>query len=261
MNIAWFTSAASDLMTEFVSSRISDKVRLIDFSGERSLRCEAKAIGAEYHPFDSWDNFNIPQPDIIFSYRLPVKLPSSVISECRFGAFNIHPSLLPEYPGANPWFQMYLDMAQEGGVTVHSMSDNFDAGNILLQEKFAIEPGERLPIAIRKSEKLALRMLKRFMDENVYLQDGVPQDSVSGPPFHITFEEILKLPAERLWHLLRGFPMLIPELFPGLPHNCFEAGEYSVCVNDVSSAKIICKERNLRQIECPGGVISLYSRN
>jgi len=47
---------------------------------------------------------------------------------------NIHPSLLPKYPGLHPQQQALDDGAAESGATVHFVNKNLDAGPIVLQK-------------------------------------------------------------------------------------------------------------------------------
>lgn len=84
---------------------------------------------------------------------------------------NIHPSLLPAFPGLESWKQALEAGAAEAGCTVHLVDEGMDTGPILLQEALAILPDDtaeslhariqaiehRLyPAAIRKVAKIAL---------------------------------------------------------------------------------------------------------
>jgi methionyl-tRNA formyltransferase len=53
---------------------------------------------------------------------------------------NLHPSLLPAYRGPTPIFWTLASGATESGVTVHRVSPRIDAGDILAQARFAVEP-------------------------------------------------------------------------------------------------------------------------
>lgn len=55
---------------------------------------------------------------------------------------NIHPSLLPHYPGLNTHERVLLAGEKEHGCTVHCVTEEVDAGPILGQARLAIEPGE-----------------------------------------------------------------------------------------------------------------------
>ncbi len=47
---------------------------------------------------------------------------------------NIHPSLLPAFPGLRAWAQAIEAGAKESGCTVHFVNNQIDAGPIILQE-------------------------------------------------------------------------------------------------------------------------------
>lgn len=57
---------------------------------------------------------------------------------------NVHPSLLPKYPGLNAIERAVEAGEQETGVTVHHVDDGVDTGSIIAQEPLAIMPGETL---------------------------------------------------------------------------------------------------------------------
>lgn len=55
---------------------------------------------------------------------------------------NIHPSLLPKYPGLHPQQQALDDGAAVSGATVHVVNDELDAGPIVLQREVPVLPGD-----------------------------------------------------------------------------------------------------------------------
>ena len=55
---------------------------------------------------------------------------------------NIHPSLLPKYPGLHPQQQALDDGATVSGATVHFVNAELDAGPIVLQRQVAVLPGD-----------------------------------------------------------------------------------------------------------------------
>ena len=65
---------------------------------------------------------------------------------------NIHPSLLPKYPGLHPQQQALDDGATESGATVHFVNKDLDAGPIVLQQSVPVLAGDT-------AETLAARIL------------------------------------------------------------------------------------------------------
>jgi phosphoribosylglycinamide formyltransferase-1 len=55
---------------------------------------------------------------------------------------NIHPSLLPKYPGLHPQQQALDDGATESGATVHFVNKELDAGPIVLQAAVPVLKGD-----------------------------------------------------------------------------------------------------------------------
>ena len=55
---------------------------------------------------------------------------------------NIHPSLLPKYPGLHPQQQAIDDGATVSGATVHFVNKDLDAGPVVLQREVPVLPGD-----------------------------------------------------------------------------------------------------------------------
>ena len=67
-------------------------------------------------------------PDLILVCGFSHLLPESVYSSARIAAINAHPSLLPEYRGANPYYHVIANGEKETGVTLHLIDSTFDTG-------------------------------------------------------------------------------------------------------------------------------------
>ena len=57
---------------------------------------------------------------------------------------NVHPSLLPEFPGAHAVHDALAAGVETTGVTVHLVDDGLDTGPIVRQEPVPVEPRETL---------------------------------------------------------------------------------------------------------------------
>jgi len=78
-------------------------------------------------------------PDVILAATFHQKIPAAVRGVARLGAVNVHPSLLPAYRGPTPTHWAILEGEAETGVTFHELTDAYDAGDILMQERLALE--------------------------------------------------------------------------------------------------------------------------
>jgi len=80
-------------------------------------------------------------PDIVFVSCFARKIPHEVLSVPDIGCFNLHPSALPAYRGPDPVFWQFRDGVSEMGMTLHRMSAQLDAGNIISQTTVTMPNG------------------------------------------------------------------------------------------------------------------------
>tara|TARA_B100000427_G_scaffold71954_1_gene58183 strand:+ start:481 stop:1362 length:882 start_codon:yes stop_codon:yes gene_type:complete len=76
--------------------------------------------------------------DYIFVLIIDLKIPQTIINKASLGAFNIHPSLLPDFAGPCPWFWVIKNNVTMSGLTMHVLTEEFDAGDIVAQVKFPL---------------------------------------------------------------------------------------------------------------------------
>jgi len=79
-------------------------------------------------------------PDILISASYGQMIPWDTINSAKFGGINIHPSILPHWRGADPVPWAIMSGDHQIGVTVVTLSQTFDEGKILAQEKIPITP-------------------------------------------------------------------------------------------------------------------------
>ena len=81
-------------------------------------------------------------------------LGETVLSKFEGKIINIHPSLLPKYPGLHAYERAFQNCDEEAGVTIHLVDRGVDTGKILLQRKFFRSGGDTLEAFIHKGKKL-----------------------------------------------------------------------------------------------------------
>jgi len=77
----------------------------------------------------------------------------------RFPCINVHPSLLPAFPGLDAVGQALAAGAEETGVTVHFLDDGVDTGPVIAQERVAIEPGDTTDTLHARIREIEHRLL------------------------------------------------------------------------------------------------------
>lgn len=82
-----------------------------------------------------------------------------------FPMVNFHPAPLPLGRGAWPMPWIILKEIVVGGITIHKIVEKLDAGDILLQEIFYVEPAETLVTYMDKVSARIPRMVKRLLQD------------------------------------------------------------------------------------------------
>lgn len=76
---------------------------------------------------------------------------------------NVHPSLLPAFPGAHPIEDALAAGVETTGVTIHLVDEGLDTGPVLRQEEVALEPRETLEDRLHAVEHRLLPAVVREM--------------------------------------------------------------------------------------------------
>jgi methionyl-tRNA formyltransferase len=123
------------------------------------VETQARRMGIPVYPFVAVNTeaarslVESLQPDLLISVSCPQLIGRKMLSLPRLGGINIHSSLLPAYAGLAPYFWVLSQGEKITGTTVHYMTLRFDEGNILMQKRLAIKPGES---AFRLFRRLAV---------------------------------------------------------------------------------------------------------
>ncbi len=76
---------------------------------------------------------------IVVAFRM---LPEVVWKMPKYGTFNLHASLLPQYRGAAPINHAIINGETETGLTTFFLNEEIDKGAVIMREKVAIRPDE-----------------------------------------------------------------------------------------------------------------------
>lgn len=74
---------------------------------------------------------------------------------------NIHPSLLPQFPGRDAVGQALAAGATETGCTVHLVNEEIDSGDILAQQRVAVRPGDTYALLLDRVNAAEHRLYPR----------------------------------------------------------------------------------------------------
>jgi methionyl-tRNA formyltransferase len=104
-------------------------------------------------------------PDLIVVIAFGQKISKEVVDIAPKGAINVHASLLPKYRGAAPINWAIINGDTETGVTIITIAERMDAGDLVASLKTAIEPEESAGELHDRLSKLAAPLLLKTIDK------------------------------------------------------------------------------------------------
>ena len=164
-----------------ISGKGTNLQALIDASHRSSYKIsavisnKAKAIGLNKAKISGIDTYVIEQesfnsklefeeslatriseinPELIVLAGFMKVLSPQFVKFFRGKVINIHPSLLPEYPGLNTHQRVLEDKKKIHGVSVHLVTEDLDGGPVIAQDAVYVRPDDTV-------ESLAKRVLER----------------------------------------------------------------------------------------------------
>jgi formyltetrahydrofolate deformylase len=125
---------------------------VIVLSNHDVLRPLADAAGLPFKSFPSsdkpaheqflLDELRAARADLVVLARYMQVLSPGFVERYPNRIINIHPSLLPYYPGANAYKQAFEEGVRVSGCTAHFVTEQLDQGPVVLQDVFHIRVGE-----------------------------------------------------------------------------------------------------------------------
>jgi formyltetrahydrofolate deformylase len=121
---------------------------------------------AESHLLTLIEDFNV---DLIVLARYMRILTPNFVWRYPNRIINIHPSLLPAFPGAYAYVQAYERGAKIVGCTAHFVTDELDQGPIICQDAFSVLSSDTLESIKEKGRDLEAKALVKAI--KLYLED------------------------------------------------------------------------------------------
>lgn len=105
------------------------------------------------------------KPDLFCVVAYGKILPNDILEIPKYGAINVHGSLLPKYRGAAPIQMAVINGDEETGVTTMFMDAGMDTGDIILSEKVKIGDDETTGELWDKLSKIGARLLVKTLEK------------------------------------------------------------------------------------------------
>ncbi len=137
---------------------------------EERLRAEGRAL-------EVLDQYQI---DFVVLARFMKILSANFVWRFKNKILNIHPSLLPSFPGPQAYRQAYEQGVKIIGVSAHFVTMNLDEGPIIAQDCFHVRPHMSLKEIIAEGQKLEastlLKAVKLFLDKRLDVYWGTVKE-------------------------------------------------------------------------------------
>jgi formyltetrahydrofolate deformylase len=169
-NIAIFVTKEPHCLDSLISakSQLKGKISVI-IGTEKTLEHIAKKAGipfvlvdekdqqkAENHLIDVTKKYDI---DLVVLARYMRIMTPNFVWRYPHRIINIHPSLLPAFPGAFAYAQAYERGAKIVGVTAHYVTEELDQGPIIFQDSFKVDSADTLETIKTKGQELEAQTL------------------------------------------------------------------------------------------------------
>lgn len=115
---------------------------------------------------------------VVVAFRM---LPEVVWAMPRFGTFNVHAALLPQYRGAAPINWAVINGEKQTGVTTFFLDHDIDTGRIIMQEPFEINDEYNVEDVynglMRLGAGIALKTIDKIIEGDGHV-DSLPQEDM-----------------------------------------------------------------------------------
>ncbi|WP_100752759.1 phosphoribosylglycinamide formyltransferase [Vibrio salilacus] len=172
----------SNITNGRVTAVFSNKANV--YALERAEKAGAGAHFLDSKAFDTRDAFDHElmkqideyAPDVIVLAGYMRILSGEFVRHYMGRMINIHPSLLPKYPGLNTYQRAIHAGDEEHGTSVHFVTEQLDGGPVILQAKVPIfdeDTVETLTERVQNQEhRIYPMVVKWLVEERLTMKDG-----------------------------------------------------------------------------------------
>ena len=152
------------------------------FALERAKKLGIKSIAIEPKHFESKDDceaemikhLSLCKTDLIVAAGYMRILSPKFIQRFRNRIINIHPSLLPAFPGKNAQQQALDHGVKITGCTTHFIDEGIDTGSIIMQSAVSIDANDNINTLsakiIKEEHKILIKSVKLFCEEKLIIE-------------------------------------------------------------------------------------------
>lgn len=156
------------------------------------------------------DQISQYQPDVIITSCYPHKVPDSILSIAKIGAYNLHPSLLPLFRGPTPLFWQFREGISDFGITLHRMNAEFDQGNIVAQKTVKMSDGVSIYDATSLIADVGSQLILKFLNDlnKNKINEQVQDESISSYQSFPTINDYRVSPswaARRIYNFINAY--------------------------------------------------------
>lgn len=161
------------------------------------------------------DQIRAWKPDLIVTCAYGQIIPDEILTCAKYGAINVHASLLPKLRGGAPIHKAIMYGYPETGITIMRMVKKMDAGDILTQKSTIITPDDNLESLSERLSQMGKHLLLDTIPDLIAGKiKPVPQDeSEVTYAYNVTREEEhLDFERETTLELFNHIRALDPEI-------------------------------------------------
>lgn len=201
---------------------------------------------------------------IVIAFRM---LPEIIWAAPKYGTFNLHASLLPQYRGAAPINRAIMNGEKVTGVTTFLLNPQIDEGAVLGQTKVAIEPSDNVgtlhdklmnvgvDLVLETVEKIAAGEITPIEQSEMEEGELKPAPKIFKEDCHIDFSRS----GEEIINLVRGlspYPAAWANLSENLSAKIFDA-EFVAQTTTAEVGTILSDGKKYIRVVCADGLIEV----